>query len=89
MMDEMSRQVRRARERALFKTLRREAAHKLRRAKARALSERQARREKSGFYYGKLSVAAALSSKRAGRLHRRVLIDDTAKARHGNLQVLG
>lgn len=84
-----SRQVIRAEERALKKLLRGEAAHKKRRVVERDLKHRQMSREVSGFYAGRVSVALALASRRAGRLYRRVLIDDTGNANRGNLRRLG
>ena len=84
-----SRQVIRAEERALKKLLRGEAAHKKRRVAGRELKHRQTSREVSGFYAGRVSVAVALAACRAGRLHRRVLIDDTGGANRGNLRRLG
>lgn len=83
-----SRQVIRAEERALKKLLRGEAAHKKRRVAERDLKHRQSMREVGGFYAGHISVAVALASRRAGRLHRRVLIDDTGKAQGNNLRRL-
>lgn len=55
----------------------------IRRARAKALLERQSRREKAGFYDGQTSLATAMSA--VGRLMR-VKIDDTGKRRKRNLR---
>lgn len=66
-----------------------DAKEQARRAGRRAVLARQNRRETDGFYDGQTSVATALSHNMAGRLHRRVKIDDTGKRKAGNLTRLG
>lgn len=85
----MSRQTRRAAERRQKKTALQAIGEAKRKARGRALLGRQARREKEGFYDGLLTVAVALVHRRAGRLYRRVLRDDTGKAKYNNLVRLG
>lgn len=78
------RQQERAEARRERDAVRAKAEEAIRRFKHKAKLRRQAEREKAGLYTG-TPVAVALAAKRAGRLHRRVLIDDTAKATRGNL----
>ena len=78
------RQQKRAEDRRQRDAVAAKAADEIRRLKRNIMLRRQAAREKAGLYTG-TPVAVALAAKRAGRLHRRVLIDDTAKAARGNL----
>lgn len=50
--------------------------------------ERQTRREKAGLYRGQPVSDVMAALRRAGRRHRRVLIDDTAGVNARNLTVL-
>ena len=78
------RQQKRAEDRRQRDAVAAKAADEIRRLKRNITLRRQAEREKAGFYTGP-SVAAALAGKRSGRLHRRILIDDTGKAKRANL----
>lgn len=68
----MSRQTERAGERATAKLTNHAALVDARRASRRALLDRQTRREKEGYYEGKVSVASAISPSRSRVTKRRV-----------------
>lgn len=80
-----TRQLRRAAERRKSKALRAEYVKAGKRTARRHLLDRQARREREGFYDDQPSAAAALANRRCGRLQRQRK-DDTGKARGSNLR---
>jgi hypothetical protein len=83
-----SRQVERQNDRRIETENRAAAADTARRLRRRELLNRQAEREKNGFYDGQPSVDNALAHTGAGRLQR-VKRDDTGKRRAGNLVRIG
>jgi hypothetical protein len=68
----MSRQTKRASERNAAKLTNHAALIDARKASRRALLDRQTRREKEGYYLGKVSVASVISPSRSRVTKRRV-----------------
>lgn len=81
----ISRQTYRADLRRQAKRLRAETKEVRRKIAERDRAERQTRREKAGLYRGQPVADVMAALRRAGRRHRRVLIDDTSRARANNL----
>lgn len=78
-----TRQIERDQDRRAFKRTRTNTVRFARAARGRALTERQSRREMTGFYSGAMALAYVLGN-RCGRL-RRQRRDDTGKWTSGNL----